>query len=340
MIPGISACEGSPPLAGSSPLQAARVLPCGPAVIVAGSRALVNAPSDVWRSQKPDHVTIRPRRVFWSRMEGPEHLRATAPRIFSSEYYERMRALESHSWWNASMRDIAGSLLDDAGLAASGRLLDAGCGSGQTIAWFRDRRPQWSAAGLDIDSDATRAARSAGHRVVQGSVTDLPFAESCADVVITLDVLQHLPLDGGDVRALAEMRRVLRPGGILLVRTNAQSFPTVEDDPQADFRRYTPALLRASLAAAGFDITVLGRVNVLPGLAEIPRELRARRAQSTGYHGILSEPPGPRSRVGGLARRWMALEGRALRAGLQLPLGRTIFAVCRPLVTNFQLGES
>ena len=53
----------------------------------------------------------------------------------------------------------------------------------------------------------------------------LPFADRSIDLVITLDVMQHLPLGSGDKQALAELRRVLKAGGHLPVRTNAQSFP-------------------------------------------------------------------------------------------------------------------
>ena len=60
----------------------------------------------------------------------------TAPRIFTPEYYARMRELEAGSWWNAAMRDVAAMLLDDVQLPPIGTLIDVGCGSGQTLTWF------------------------------------------------------------------------------------------------------------------------------------------------------------------------------------------------------------
>ncbi|MBA3342516.1 MAG: class I SAM-dependent methyltransferase [Gemmatimonadaceae bacterium] len=251
------------------------------------------------------------------------------PRIFSAEYYARMRVLEADSWWNAAMRDIAGSLLRDARLSERGMLVDVGCGSGQTISWFQGEWPDWSAAGLDVAREGLAAALDLGHHVVQGSAMALPHADASTDLIITFDVLQHLPLDGGDAQALSEMRRALKPGGVLLVRTNAQAFPRAAADRQYNFRKYTPDLLRDRLESAGFRVETLGRVNALLGLAEIPREMRARRSQSSEYHGILSGPRSTHSLVGRLKRRWLAFEGRALRDGWHLPLGRTIFALCR-----------
>ena len=227
------------------------------------------------------------------------------------------------------MRDIAQNLLAAAGLPERGVMLDAGCGSGQTMSWFVESHPKWFVTGLDVALEGLVVARAAGLLVEQASVLAVPMADRGADLVISLDVLQHLPLGGGDRAGLAEFARILRPGGTLLVRTNAQAFPRSDEDHAAAFRKYEPHELRASLVASGFEILRMGRVNALLGLAEIPREMRARSEQRAGYHGILApSPPG-----GGFAaevkRRWLNLEGRALASGWQLPFGRTIFALCR-----------
>jgi ubiquinone/menaquinone biosynthesis C-methylase UbiE len=252
-----------------------------------------------------------------------------APRIFAPEYYARMRDLESLSWWNAGMRDTAERLLARAALPASGAMLDAGCGSGQTMSWFQEKHPAWSVIGIDVAPEGLAVARSAGLSVEQASVLEIPFDDRSFDLVVTLDVLQHLPLDGGDAAALSELARVLRPGGTLLVRTNAQAIPHVRDDREFSFRKYDPRQLRERLTAAGFEIIVLGRANAVLGLAEIPRELMAKRRQAAEYHGILAEPRPNRGALYALCRRWLSLEGHAVAAGWHLPFGRTIFALCR-----------
>jgi hypothetical protein len=120
---------------------------------------------------------------------------------------------------------------------------------------------------------------------------------------------------------------VLRPGGHLLVRTNAQAFPMTRDDAGYNFHKYRPEELSAKLDAAGFGVVRLSRVNALLGLAEIPRELGARRREGAGYHGILSAPIAGNSWPGRLKRRWLRFEGGLVAAGWRLPLGRTLLGL-------------
>lgn len=251
----------------------------------------------------------------------------SAPKIFAPEYYERMRALERASWWNAGMRDLAERMLRDIGLPPRGTLLDVGCGSGQTMSWFRRRWPGWHTLGLDVAREGLQTAWvGAQERVLAGSALDLPLPDDSVDAVITLDMLQHLPLDGGDTQALMEIHRVLRPGGVVFVRTNAQALPRTPDDAIHNFHKYTTPELRGKLEGAGFLVRRIGRVNALLGLAEIPRELRAQRTSDGGYAGLLASVP-----TNGTAWRakqaWLRVENALVAAGLSLPLGRTLVAL-------------
>jgi len=78
----------------------------------------------------------------------------------------------------------------------------------------------------------------------------------------------------------------------------------------------------------------LSRLNAMLGLAEIPRELRARRVQSSEYHGILATSREHTSWASAMKRAWLRLEGQAVRRGVRLPAGRTIVALCHAGTTS------
>jgi SAM-dependent methyltransferase len=90
-------------------------------------------------------------------------------------------------------------------LARSTRVLDAGCGEGILVAEYADKL---AIEGVD--------AHYSSDRVQAGSVTALPFAPATFDRALCLDVLEHLTYEEQPA-ALAELHRVLRPGGELLV---------------------------------------------------------------------------------------------------------------------------
>jgi SAM-dependent methyltransferase len=80
----------------------------------------------------------------------------------------------------------------------------------------------------------------------------LPFPDDAFDLVTTLDVIEHID---DDVAALAELRRVLRPGGRLLVAVPAFMFLWGKQDEVSHHRRrYTARTLRRALAQAGFGV--------------------------------------------------------------------------------------
>lgn len=95
-----------------------------------------------------------------------------------------------------------------------GEVVEVGCGSGRFIASVQAARPDLRCAGVDLSTTAITNARARGSpvRFEVASAEQLPFADGALAAVLMIDVLEHLP----DVaRGLAEVRRVLRPGGVL-----------------------------------------------------------------------------------------------------------------------------
>jgi SAM-dependent methyltransferase len=97
-------------------------------------------------------------------------------------------------------------------------VLDVGCGDGSALAVAARHNPGHRFAGIDWSADALRRARELGLVVLRGGVDapGLPVADGAADVVIMSELIEHLVDPDG---AVAEIRRVLRPGGSLLLST-------------------------------------------------------------------------------------------------------------------------
>ena len=124
-------------------------------------------------------------------------------------------------------RDWCASRLDAAGpWPPGGLVLDAGCGPGVYVSGVLDRLGAGGAVvGLDIADVRAAAARDEGGALgVAGDVASLPFGDGAFDAAMALHMLYHVP----DIpAAVRELRRVVRPGGFLMVTTNAG-----DDEPE------------------------------------------------------------------------------------------------------------
>jgi ubiquinone/menaquinone biosynthesis C-methylase UbiE len=98
---------------------------------------------------------------------------------------------------------------------AGGPLLDVGCGAGAYTRMLRDAHPGTTVVAADLSAGMATAA---GSPAVVSDATALPFRDAAFGGVIALHMLYHVPEPPA---AIEEMRRVLRPGGTLVISTNA-----------------------------------------------------------------------------------------------------------------------
>ncbi len=174
-----------------------------------------------------------------------------------AEDYADLYALEENFWWFAGMQEITAALLDPVCPPARDRLvLDAGCGTGGNIEWLARYAGNGRIVGIDLVPDALRFCRAHEHKcLTQASVTHLPFADSIFDLVTSFDVLVQLPGAGSDERAMREMHRVLRPGGVAFVRVAAYEWMrSGHDEALGTARRYHLTALNERMQRAGFNI--------------------------------------------------------------------------------------
>ncbi len=250
------------------------------------------------------------------------------PHIFSPAYYSRLAELEARHWWSLGLRATATRLLDRfAPRERNWRVLDVGCGTGLTLTWLK-RYTDVEPIGLDVARIGLEFCARRGHRrLIEASALTLPFASDYFDLLVSMDVIQHLPRPRGDVSALAESARVLKPGGLFFLRTNSRC-----GYPQAaghDFYRYSLQEIRTALDHAGFSILTSSYVNFLPGLLATVRQKLSGRNNSGADPGLRASPRPPQTNlVTQLLYRALLAEGAYLAASQRaLPFGHSILAL-------------
>jgi SAM-dependent methyltransferase len=171
--------------------------------------------------------------------------------------YEQMYRLEDRHWYFAGKRALVVSLLRRYLSGRSSLVLDAGCGTGRTLA---ELLFHFAAVGMEPFAGALSfASRHKGAPLVQGLLEQAPFSDAVFDAVTALDVLEHCD---DDRHALSEISRVLVAGGLLLVTVPAFSWLwSPHDEALHHRRRYSKAELLALVEGCGFEVCKLSYFN-------------------------------------------------------------------------------
>ncbi len=122
-------------------------------------------------------------------------------------------------------------------------LLDVGCNAGDLLANLHQSHRHLRLVGVDVNAAQIERARKRLPRIEfhYASGIALPFPDDCFDCVTCIEVLEHVPADLRE-GALREMRRVLRPGGRLVLRVpHAGTFAWMDTN---NFRFRFPAVYR------------------------------------------------------------------------------------------------
>jgi SAM-dependent methyltransferase len=249
--------------------------------------------------------------------------------------YDRLFELEEDHWRSRGLRRLVrGALL--AALPPRGtrrpRVLDAGCGCG-----FGALRLEEVAEVVAVDAHprAVAHARRRGlRRLARAEIARLPFPDGCFEAVVCVDVLYHRAVDD-DAAALAELARVCRRGGpLLLVVAAYEWMRSAHDAVVHTRRRYTRARLRSLAGSAGLEVERLSHLNsaLLP-LAALRRLVRGRRPAPRSD---LGRPP---AALNALLAAWLGVEAELARR-VTLPFGLSIFAVLRRPARSFDQSGS
>jgi SAM-dependent methyltransferase len=183
-------------------------------------------------------------------------------------------------WWYRARAHLLRAALGEFA-ADTGRLLDVGSVDGPSVGWLRGDQH------VTVDLDP-RGLRPGGG--VNASALALPFRDGVFDLVSAFDVVEHCE---PEAVALAELGRVLRPGGRLLLSVPAYQWAWSDHDVRAGHvRRYTRPRLVAAVERAGFDVlrASYGFAGVFPMFAADRLLRRVRRGSGASADQRLPEP--------------------------------------------------
>ncbi len=158
--------------------------------------------------------------------------------------------VEADHWWFVGRRRLFANEIAKAAIPLQAKVLDIGSGTGSNLRLLRELGFR-SIVGLDPSADAAHYCNMKGlGPVEQGDIRKIRFADASFDFILATDVLEHVE---DDRQAVAELQRVLRPGGTILLTVPAfASLWGLQDDVSHHFRRYRLPALLGILRSAGF----------------------------------------------------------------------------------------
>lgn len=167
-------------------------------------------------------------------------------------HYENLYKNEKEHWWYRVRRKIVRDIFErytdksKKGL----KILDAGCGTGalmNEVCLFGE------VYGLDFSVNALNFCKERGEQnLTLGSIDKVPFPDNYFDVVLALDVLEHIKDDN---EAILEVKRVLKKDGLAIFFVPANMFLWgITDELSNHFRRYTAPELNKKIIKTGMTI--------------------------------------------------------------------------------------
>jgi SAM-dependent methyltransferase len=237
------------------------------------------------------------------------------------DYELQTHRAEDRHWWYRGRRRVLDVVLSSLDMPRDAAVLDAGCGSGRNMV---ELRRYGTVTGIELSPPSVQVARERGvGEVLEGSVLEMPFADDSFELAVSLDVIEHLH---DDRCALRELRRVVAPGGRLLVTVPAyQWLWSRHDEINHHHRRYSRGTLHKAAEEAGWRCERTTHFNsLLLPVAMMMRALEPLNRRAAASSLDLWMPPAP---VNWLLQQPLNLEAALIDRGVEIPVGLSLLAV-------------
>lgn len=243
-----------------------------------------------------------------------------------AEEFEYLYNLEEHFWWFAAMRHITDTIVGGDIRGQRLDILDAGSGTGYNIQHYEKQGHR--VFSFDVSADAIAGVRKRGlQNLCQASVTDIPYRSEAFDLVLSFDVVQQISAEDGK-KAIREMHRVLKPGGLFFIRVAAfEWMRSSHDQDLATLHRYTRSELTGLLKSAGFELQLVSYANML--LFPVAALNRALKNLGVGGGSDVKPLPSGLGWIDPIFRRILSAEASVLGTGVTLPVGLSVIAYAK-----------
>lgn len=237
--------------------------------------------------------------------------------------FQNIAAAEEQMWWFRGMRRILSAVLDDElrRRRIDGPVLEGGCGTGyQSL--LLNRQFGLRMHSIDLSERGLRYARGRGLRLLaQADLAALPYPDETFSAAFALDVLAHFAL-GDEARPIAEMARVLKRGGLLVLRASAFDLLRSRHSQFVDEKqRFSERRLRDAVEREGFRILRSTYANsVLLPVAFLKFRVWEPLTNTPPASGVALGP----AWLEALLERPLQLEAWFIRHGVNLPVGQSI----------------
>lgn len=178
-----------------------------------------------------------------------------------SQEYRLMFEVEQKHWWYLGMEKITRAILNKwRGSASKLSILDAGCGTGAAMSTYL--ADYGNVTGIDVSPLALEFCQTRNlTRLGLASVSEIPFQSDSFDLVTSFDVLYEQSVSN-DLAAVTEFFRILRPGGLILIRLPAYNWLRGQHDITVHTaRRYTARRVNQLLEDSGFHLLHISYAN-------------------------------------------------------------------------------
>jgi SAM-dependent methyltransferase len=232
---------------------------------------------------------------------------------------------ERELWWFQGMEAILLDRLDELTReSAVSRVVEIGCGTGYVSRLLRDRY-RWELVSGDLSESGLQLARLKGlNQLARLDMRRLPFRQASFDLVLILDAIAHLQPDE-TAAAFQGFARLLRPGGMLVLRTSALDLLRSRHSIfVGEAQRLTAGRLRELCRLAGMRIRLLTYLNSLL----LPVALAKFRI----WEPLTNAPPAsgvamPSPWLNSMLKVPLRIERALLNRGVRLPIGQSLLLI-------------